>query len=556
MVGNWLYGVAHQTALKARATVARRAGRERQVATLPEPAAKEHYLWCDLQPFLDEELSHLPNKYRAVLVHCDLEGKTRKEAARQLNVPEGTVAGRLARARTMLAKRLARRGLTVSAGSLVAAVSEQAAAGSVPSSVVSSTIKAAITFAAGKAGASELISVKVAVLTEGVLRAMFMTKLKSVMVLTLGMAALVGVGGGLMGSGMTGEQTDNKKSGAIVSQKEVAQNDKDNARGKAKEIDLNPPAEAEKQANTNEGEKLAEELIKLQGTWSLVLQQWKGHDVDHGPGTLIVKGDSVTVIWEGVPRTWTIKTLPSIVSPVLGTAKKTNAIDLFCGGDQVLGIYKLEGDTLVLCQGNKERPIRFAAEADSENSLFIFRRVQSAASQTQAAKLPKELQGNKTTTAPSSRQEVRPPKVAAQREYVIRSRLMEAGRDQPKELPKVTVDEGQRTSLHIVDGPHNLLDRVVVEEEIKIGTFLDMRVNHLWDNKARLVLSFQRNEVEQPSLSEIRVIGNSVQAIQDLELRKPAKFVFQKDAEGAAQRWIEITVDAGNIPAPPLAPPP
>src|SRR5207249_6723472 len=128
MVANWLYGVAHQTALKAKATAARRKERERQVTEMPEPAVVEKDPWRDLQPFLDEELSRLPDKYRAILVLCDLESKTRKEAARQLRVPEGTVAGRLARARTMLARRLARHGLAVSGGALAAVVSEQAAA--------------------------------------------------------------------------------------------------------------------------------------------------------------------------------------------------------------------------------------------------------------------------------------------------------------------------------------------------------------------------------------------------------------------------------------------
>src|SRR5262245_28203325 len=106
-VANWLYGVAPQTALKARATAARRKGRERQLTGMPEPAVAEPDHWRDLQPLLDEALSRLPDKYRAVIVLCDLEGKSRTETARQLGCPEGTVAGRLARARAMLAKRLA-----------------------------------------------------------------------------------------------------------------------------------------------------------------------------------------------------------------------------------------------------------------------------------------------------------------------------------------------------------------------------------------------------------------------------------------------------------------
>src|SRR5262245_42272527 len=108
MVANWLHGVARQTALKARATAAKRKDRERQVAEMPEPTAAEQGPWRDLRPLLDEALRRLPARYRAVIVLCDLQALTRQEAARQLGVPEGTVAGWLARARTMLAKRLTR----------------------------------------------------------------------------------------------------------------------------------------------------------------------------------------------------------------------------------------------------------------------------------------------------------------------------------------------------------------------------------------------------------------------------------------------------------------
>src|SRR5215472_17397470 len=64
LLANWLYGVAHQTALKARATSAKRCARERQVMEKAEPAvAEQDDLWRDLQPLLDEELSRLADKF-------------------------------------------------------------------------------------------------------------------------------------------------------------------------------------------------------------------------------------------------------------------------------------------------------------------------------------------------------------------------------------------------------------------------------------------------------------------------------------------------------------
>jgi RNA polymerase sigma factor (sigma-70 family) len=190
MVANWLYGVAHQTALNARATATRRKVRERQVTEMPEPAVAEPDLWADLQPLLDAELSRLPDKYRAVVILCDLEGKTRKEAARQLGVPEGTVAGRLARARGMLAQRLAQRGVALPGGALAAVLAQKVASAGVPLSVVESTITAASLVAAGKA-ASGAISVKVAALAAGAMKAMLFSKLRTALavVLILGLVA-------------------------------------------------------------------------------------------------------------------------------------------------------------------------------------------------------------------------------------------------------------------------------------------------------------------------------------------------------------------------------
>lgn len=178
LVANWLYGVAHQTALKARATTCKRGAREKQVIAMPEPAIVQNERGNDLQTILDRELSRLPAKYRAVIVLCDLEGKTRKEAARHFHLPEGTVATRLMTARTMLAKRLRRSGLAMSGGLLATLLSQQTASASLPPAVASETIHAATCFAAGQAAAGGAISASAALLAEGVLKAMLLTKLK------------------------------------------------------------------------------------------------------------------------------------------------------------------------------------------------------------------------------------------------------------------------------------------------------------------------------------------------------------------------------------------
>jgi RNA polymerase sigma factor (sigma-70 family) len=197
MVGNWLYGVACQTAVKARALAARRNARERQMTALPETAAKPLELWDDLRFLLDRELNLLPDKYRAPIVLCDLEGKSGREAARQLGCPEGTLTGRLSRARAMLARRLKRRGVQTSASSLAVLLAHQAAPASVPASLASSTVQAAALFAAGQAGALSLISENVLALTKGVLSAMMMTRLKLIGTVLL-LAGLVGLGGSVL----------------------------------------------------------------------------------------------------------------------------------------------------------------------------------------------------------------------------------------------------------------------------------------------------------------------------------------------------------------------
>jgi RNA polymerase sigma factor (sigma-70 family) len=182
-VGAWLYGVAYHTALKARAATLKRRAKEQEARELPRPDAGTDEAAHDLRPLLDRELSRLPARYREAVILCDLQGVTRRDAARQLEVPVGTLSGRLTTARRLLAGRLARHGLVLSGGALAAAC--------VPIPLAASTIKAVSLCAAGQ----PVVSPAVATLSEGVLRAMYLSKLKSAaaMLLVLG-AAAVGMG--------------------------------------------------------------------------------------------------------------------------------------------------------------------------------------------------------------------------------------------------------------------------------------------------------------------------------------------------------------------------
>jgi RNA polymerase sigma factor (sigma-70 family) len=187
---NWLYGVAYQTARKAREVLARRGRRERQAADVPEPPAPEADLWSDLRPVLDQELRRLPDNYRTAILLCDVEGATRKEAARRLGVPEGTLSGHLTRGRTLLAARLARYGAALSGGALAALLTQQSAAAAAPAGLTASTIQAAITFAAGPAKLG-VVSPAVAHLTEGVLKTMVLSKLKIATAALAGLALVL-----------------------------------------------------------------------------------------------------------------------------------------------------------------------------------------------------------------------------------------------------------------------------------------------------------------------------------------------------------------------------
>lgn len=171
-VGNWLYGVAYRTALDARKKAARRHVHERQGLDMPDPIGHEPERKSDLLERLDEEIEHLPEMYRTPIVLCDLEGRSRAETAAQMNIPEGTLSSRLATARKLLADRLSRRGVTLSASAVATLLASQSAQ-SAPPALVEPTTHAALAFTSG--GAPSPAPSQVTLLAEGVIDAMFTT---------------------------------------------------------------------------------------------------------------------------------------------------------------------------------------------------------------------------------------------------------------------------------------------------------------------------------------------------------------------------------------------
>jgi RNA polymerase sigma factor (sigma-70 family) len=190
-VGAWLYRVAYRVALRARATA-------RPVAELPPegPAAasdEEAAAWRDLRPLLDEAIASLPEKYRAPVVLCYLEGKTNQEASRELGCPKGTVAIRLMRARERLRRRLGRRGLLLPAALLGTVLTGQGQAEALEGMLAQTTLKAALGGAAGGTIAG-VASPHATALAQGVLRAMFLSKVKLVVLFLVAQGLIVGGG--------------------------------------------------------------------------------------------------------------------------------------------------------------------------------------------------------------------------------------------------------------------------------------------------------------------------------------------------------------------------
>jgi RNA polymerase sigma-70 factor (ECF subfamily) len=351
LLANWLYGVAHNTALKARAMATRRRAREKQVTAMPEPEAPRPDPARDLLPLLDEELRRLPDKYRLPVVLCDLQGQTRKEAAQQLGWPEGTVSSRLAKARAMLAKRMARDGLAVSAGSVVAGLAPGVSRARVPTSMVSSTVAAASHLVAGRAMGG-IVSAKVAALVDGALKAMLIAKLRTLTAVVV-LCGVLGAGLGAFGWA-TSAATPPRERGAPAAAGDAPRSD---------------PAGDEK---APDAKAVAEEVAKLQGTWVMAAVQWKGgkevgQDVTTDARRLLVIHGTKCVEGQvkGEKGVWFLRVDPTSRPKRLEMGESSE----FRPGRVTYGIYELDGDSLkVLWEGDKpeDRPTEMKATGGRE----------------------------------------------------------------------------------------------------------------------------------------------------------------------------------------------
>jgi RNA polymerase sigma factor (sigma-70 family) len=348
-VASWLHGVALRVAAKARLAAARRRAHERRAGEISakrigEQARPDANYW----PEVHEELGQLPEKYRAPLLLCDLEGLTQQMAARHLDWPLGTLQSRLARGRVELRARLTRRGVGAPAGLMHAGLLTQPAI--IPTALANLTVRTGVLLAIGEPISPALLSASVVALAKAGAKAMNMTRLArvAVAVSTVGLAVSVVTFIGLNAHSAAG------------------------ARGMAKPAQQAPISDSSPDSSSRKGD-----LARFQGKWTTT-------KVDGHPKL----GDAVFV-WEIKDRALTItrkgpkdEMSRSTIELKLHETDTPRWLELTKGhapdgkpSPDVRSIYELNGDTLKICSSigiGDTLPKVF--KAGDGNLLLIFQR--------------------------------------------------------------------------------------------------------------------------------------------------------------------------------------
>jgi RNA polymerase sigma factor (sigma-70 family) len=362
-LASWLHGVARRIALKARAqSVTRR--RNEALATIPSAIPPDDLTWKELSAALDAELARLPEKWRLPLVLCYLEGRTQDEASAVLGYSGNTLRRRLEDARVALSRRLGRRGF----GSVALAavlVSDCASRGTASPAATSATLEAMTLLATGRATMCD-VPPKVAILTEGVMKAMSRNKFKAAVAALLAVGVLGAVGSAFHNLQARVEPPTN----ALVEPANEAA---------PAPVPVKPKTDTE----------------KLQGIWDVLETRLHGQTYptpESQTGRLVIKGDEwrlvfltkLSVLQKGgvgggellfASFKLNTKTSPRNIDLELWNAEMLKDPEAH---EVCLGIYKLDGDDLMIClpylKPCERRPTEFTAEKGSDQQLYKMRR--------------------------------------------------------------------------------------------------------------------------------------------------------------------------------------
>jgi RNA polymerase sigma factor (sigma-70 family) len=192
-VSSWLCEVAHRLAQETRRKHLRQEARDAHARPRPAENPLAEITGHELVAILDEELADLPERYRAPLLLCCVEGKSGDEAARLVGCSLRTLQRRLQHARELLQRRLNRRGFSLSATALAALLLSNRATASVSAELFLRTVQVASLGAAGSAIPAGALSAPALALAATMTRTALFTKLNvAVGILLIAGAATAG----------------------------------------------------------------------------------------------------------------------------------------------------------------------------------------------------------------------------------------------------------------------------------------------------------------------------------------------------------------------------